>query len=240
MGRGGAGIGAAQKVRLDFRTALLLWAKDKLVRSPLKWRFLPRYAYYFTAAQLCFLCECLARTRNVAGCIVEVGVAGGETTLFLNNYLDAVKIDKDYFALDTFAGFVQEDVELEVTQRGKRVAPYTGVYGFQVNKKSWFDAAMRLNRVTRVRAIQADVNEFDFRTLGAIAFCLLDVDLYRPMKKALGQVYEQLSVGGLMVADDCSSADARFDGALQAYQEFMRALGKSEQIVFDKLGVVTK
>lgn len=240
MERGGTGIGAAQKVKRDFSTALRVWAKDKLVRSPFKHRFLPRYSYYFHAAQLCFLCEALARTRNVAGCVLEVGVASGETTLFLNNYLDAVKIDKEYVALDTFAGFVRADVDFEVTQRGKIAAPYLGVNGLQVNQKSWFDATMQLNGVTRVRAIQADVNDFDFRSMGAVAFCLLDVDLYRPMQKALGQVYEQLSVGGMIVVDDCSSADARFDGALQAYQEFMRALGKSEQIVFEKLGVVTK
>jgi O-methyltransferase len=224
----------------DWRTGLIVRTKDVLVRSPWRRRVLPRYAYNFDAAQLCFLCECLERTRDAGGCIVEIGVAGGETTLFLNNYLDAVRIDKEYVAVDTFAGFVHNDVHFEVTRRGKRREDYEGIDGFRVNKKAWYDATMRMNGVTRVRSIQADVNEFDLQALGTIAFCLLDLDLYRPIKKALGEVYKALSVGGIIVVDDCSRADIRWDGALQAYQEFMGTLGQPERIVHGKLGVVTK
>lgn len=224
----------------DWFTEFIIRTKDVLVRSPWRKRVLPRYVYNFDAAQLCFLCECLERTRGVDGCVVEVGVAGGETTLFLNNYLDAQGIDKNYVAVDTFGGFVTKDIELEVQARGKRRADYDGINGFRVNKRAWYDETMRMNGVTRVRSLQADVNEFDIRTLGAISFCLLDVDLYRPVKKALGDVYEALPGGGIIVVDDCSRADARWDGALQAYQEFMGALGRPERIVRGKLGVVTK
>ncbi len=219
---------------------LILWAKELLVRSPLRKYVLPRYTYNFTAAQLAFLCACLDQTRDVPGNIVEVGVAGGETTLFLNNYLEAEGINKEYIAVDTFAGFIPTDIQFEVTQRGKEGSHYVGVEGFQINKQSWYDLTMRMNRVTRVRSIQADVNQFDLRTLGAISFCLLDVDLYRPMIKALRELYEVLSVGGVIVVDDCSLKDARFDGSLQAYQEFMREIGKPEEIVYGKLGVVKK
>ncbi len=225
---------------MDLQTRLMILLKEAAVRSPWRRRVLPRYVYNFDAAQLCFLCEGLERTRNIAGSIVEVGVGGGETTLFLNNYLDASGIDKKYFAVDTFAGFVEKDIALEVTQRGKRETDYQGVAGFRVNKQTWYDATMQLNGVTRVQSIQADANEFDLRSLGAISFCLLDVDLYRPSKKALDELYDALSVGGIIVVDDCSAEDARWDGALQAYQEFMREIAKPEQIVFKKLGVVTK
>lgn len=224
----------------DWYTGFIIRTKDVLVRSPWRRRVLPRYVYNFDAVQLCFLCECLERTREVKGCVVEVGVAGGETTLFLNNYMDAAGIDKNYAAVDTFAGFVSNDIALEVTERGKRRADYDGIDGFRVNKKAWYDATMRMNGVTRVRSIQADVNDFDIKSLDEISFCLLDVDLYRPVKKALGDVYETLSAGGMIVVDDCSRADARWDGALQAYQEFMGALGRPERIVHGKLGVVTK
>jgi hypothetical protein len=94
--------------------------------------------------------------------------------------------------------------------------------------------------VTRVRSIRADVNEFDLRSHGAISFCLLDVDLYRPTKKALGEIYSALSPGGMLVVDDCSPDDARWDGALQAYREFMSENGKPDEIVHKKLGLVRK
>lgn len=221
-------------------TEFIRRTKDILVRSPWRQRVLPRYVYNFDAAQLCFLCGCLERTREVEGCIVEVGVAGGETTLFLNRYLDAIKSAKEYVAVDTFGGFVRDDVDFEVTARGKLLKDYQGIDSFRVNKKEWYDATMRMNGVTRVRSIEADVNEFELKTLGGISFCLLDVDLYRPIKKALGAVYEALGVGGIIAVDDCSHVDARWDGALQAYQEFMGALGRPEEIVLGKLGVVSK
>jgi O-methyltransferase len=222
------------------RTRLVTGVKDLLVRSPWRRRVLPRHAFNFDAAQLCFLCSCLDQTRNVPGYLVEVGVGGGETTLFLNSFMDACTIDKEYVAVDTFSGFVPTDVDYEVMQRGKRASDYTGVAGYRVNKREWYDATMQLNHITRVRSIQADVNQFDLRTLAPISFCLLDVDLYRPIKKALGELYEAASAGGIIVVDDCSARDARWDGALQAYQEFTHERGLPEQIVHHKLGVVRK
>lgn len=225
---------------MDLRTRAIVALKEALVRSRWQRRVLPRYAYNFNAAQLCFLCDCLERTREVAGAVVEVGVAGGETTLFLNSYLDARGIDKAYLAIDTFGGFTPQDVAVEVRGRGKRETDYRGVEGFQVNRQEWYDAAMRMNGVTRVRSIRVDVNEFDLRAPGAIAFCLLDVDLYRPTRKALGELYAALSPGGIIVTDDCSPDDARWDGALQAYREFAGTIGQAQEIVLGKLGVIRK
>lgn len=225
---------------MNWHARAKLWGKDALLRTRWRRHFLPQYPYYFDATQLFFLCECLERTRDVAGSILEVGVAGGATTLFLNNYLSAVGIEKSYLAVDTFKGFTPGDVAFEVTQRGKRAQDYQNFVGFQINRRAWFDATMQFNGVTRVRSIQADVNKFDLRSLGAISFCLLDVDLYVPMKKALGELYERMSVGGILVADDCSAADARFDGSLQAYQEFTDAKKLPQEIVLKKLGVIRK
>jgi hypothetical protein len=225
---------------MDLQTRVIIRVKDMLVRSRLRRRFLPRYVYNFDAAQLVYLCQALEQTRNIPGAVVEIGVAGGETTLFLNNYLDARNITKEYLAVDTFDGFMNSDIELEVSARGKRASDYRGVDGFHVNKRSWYDATMQMNGVTRVRSIPADVNELDLSSLGAIAFCLLDVDLYRPTKNALPQVYQALAAGGLIIVDDCSPDDPRWDGALQAYSEFMHELGRPGEIVHRKLGVVSK
>ena len=66
-----------------------------------------RYPYFFTPAQLAFLCECLDRDFNLPGCVVEVGCARGFTTIFLNRHLEARGIRKKYYALDTFGGFTR-------------------------------------------------------------------------------------------------------------------------------------
>lgn len=212
-------------------------AKAVLLRSPFREYFFPRYTYNFSPPQLCFLCQCVEATKHVDGFIAEVGCATGYTTVFLNRLMDVQGIEKTYYAMDTFSGFVAKDIDVEVTDRGKKPDFFTG---FQTNKKKWFDATMRQNGISRVRSIEADVNEYDLTTLGPLSFVLLDVDLYRPMKKTLPEIYEVLSPGGIIVVDDCSCENIRWDGAYQAYREFAEERGQPLEIVHGKLGVVRK
>ena len=159
----------------------------------------------------------------------------GSTTVFLNKYMDAQNIEKKYFAIDTFAGFVAEDIEYEADKRGKSKKLYKG---FQANKKKWFDGTMQLNNFTRVFSIQADVNKFDLTSLGPISFALVDVDLYRPMKKSLKELYQKLSPGGIIVVDDCDPSNTLWDGSDQAYKEFLKEIDQPVNIVHKKLGVI--
>lgn len=196
-----------------------------------------RYFYNFRPPQLCFLCACLEEIRDVPGSIAEVGCAQGQTAVFLNLYMEFRQIEKPYIAVDTFSGFVPEDVAFEIEHRGK---PPGLIAGFENNRKEWFDESMRANGIRRVQSIQADVNRLDLTSLGPLALCLLDVDLYRPMSKALRELYEVLSPGGLLVVDDCDPANVRWDGADQAYREFTVSRGLPYQVVHGKLGLVRK
>jgi O-methyltransferase len=216
---------------------LIKLIKELQFRSPLRRYFFPRYTYNFTPAQLAFLVRSLSEVRDVPGAVAEIGCADGGTTLFLNRHMDAEAIEKSYFAVDTFAGFVPADVQYELTHRQKAAAFYTG---FRINNRRWFDGTMRRNGVTRVQSIRADVNLFDLRTLGPLCFALLDVDLYRPMKKALHELYEVLNPGGIVVVDDCNADDILFDGSEQAYREFASAHGFAPEVVHGKLGLVRK
>jgi len=209
--------------------------KEIVFNSPFKNFFLSRYFYNFSPPQLCFLCQCIEDTKNTEGAISEIGCAMGSTTVFLNKYMDAQNIEKKYFAIDTFAGFVAEDIEYEADKRGKSKKLYKG---FQANKKKWFDGTMQLNNFTRVFSIQADVNKFDLTSLGPISFALVDVDLYRPMKKSLKELYQKLSPGGIIVVDDCDPSNTLWDGSDQAYKEFLKEIDQPVNIVHKKLGVI--
>ncbi len=44
----------------------------------------------------------------------------------------------------------------------------------------------------------------------------------------------------MIVVDDCSLAEPRWDGALQAYPEFIKSNGLPENIVCDRLGIIEK
>lgn len=211
--------------------------REVLHYSPLRRYFFPKYLYNFTPPQLCFLCRCVEDTKDVPGTIAEIGCANGLTSVFLNKYMSEQGIERPYVAIDTFAGFVAEDVQYEVDNRGKQKKLFNR---FQVNSRKWYDRTLRDNGVSRVRSVQADVNKFDMAALGPLSFVLLDVDLYRPIKKCLPELYGLLSPGGIMVVDDCDAGHIRWDGADQAYKEFMAGLGRRADILYGKLGIIRK
>jgi O-methyltransferase len=212
-------------------------AKNVVFCTPFAKYFFPRHSYCFTTIQLIGLAEILESTRDVPGTVAEIGCFKGETTLWLNQYMRDARIEKPYIAMDTFAGFTSDDIGVEVETRKKSRCFFDS---FNVNDQRWFDATMRWNGITGVRSIRADVNDFDLTALAPLSFVLLDVDLYRPIRKALPQLFGSLNRGGVLVVDDCSCGDVRWDGADQAYKEFMQSIRREPEIVLGKLGIVRK
>jgi O-methyltransferase len=206
--------------------------------SPFRKNFFPKYAYNFSVPQLCFLSQCIQDTRDIEGAVIEVGCHTGATTVFLNKLMDDIGLEKTYYALDTFSGFMPEDTDFEVKHRGKQNELFTGA--FQVNKKRWFDGTMKQNNISRVRSIEADVNNYNLLSHAPYSFALVDVDLYKPMKKCLMEIYEAMSPNGIIVVDDCNETNFLWDGSDQAYKEFAEEIKQPVQIVHNKLGILKK
>ena len=139
-----------------------------------------------------------------------------------------------YYAIDTFSGFVDEHSEYEIMNRGK---PARIREIFAENKQAWFDKSMALHDVKDVTSIACDVTKFDFAAIAPIAFCLLDVDLYQPIRHALPKIFGAMSPGGIIVVDDCQPANL-WDGALRAYEEFVESKTLPKEVVAGKLGII--
>lgn len=194
------------------------------------------YNYMFSPSQLIFLTQCVAETRDVPGCYVEIGCAQGRTTVFLRKYMNEHGIVKDYYAIDTFGGFIPEHVDYEVGSRSKdRAISKIFVH----NRRSWFDYSLKISGVDSVVSIEGDAAKFDFSSIGPVAFALLDVDLYVPIKKILPELFENLSPGGVIVVDDCMPHEL-WDGALAAYSEFVAERRLEHDIRVEKLGIIRK
>jgi SAM-dependent methyltransferase len=194
----------------------------------------------FSPTELMYLTKYLSKVCTITGTFVEAGCAYGATTVFLNKYMDDQGIDHPYYAIDTFSGFAQNDIDYEQTYRKKSTQVVDKLRStFNDNKKEWFNKTLAMHDIHRVRSIQEDVSKFDFATLAPIAFCLLDVDLYLPIKTALPKIYEAMAPGGVLVVDDCWHVE-EWDGAFQAYDEFILAHNLEHKIVGRKLGVIVK
>lgn len=196
--------------------------------------FFDLYPYMFTPTQLAKLTELLGEASATNGCFVEAGCAYGATTVYLHRYMKERGIERRYYAIDTFSGFVADHVAYEVTSRGK---PESINDHFRENKKAWFETSVARDGNAEVTAIQSDVTRFDFSALAPIAFCLIDVDLYQPIRAILPQIYAALAPGGIIAVDDCQPHE-KWDGALQAYDEFVQERGLPREIVAGKLGIL--
>jgi predicted O-methyltransferase YrrM len=193
-----------------------------------------RYDYMFRPRDLALLTTLLTKTSRLKGPILEIGCAAGHTTVFLNKHLDDLQDRRRYLCLDTFAGFTNADIQVEV-ERGHRTSQYE--YVFRAYRKQWFDQTMRNNHIARVTSIQADVNTFDFSPYRNISFCLIDVDLTRPVSRALQEIYPLMAPGGVVVVDDCNP-DQKYEGAGAAYVDFVGRCGAPVDIRNDVLGII--
>lgn len=194
------------------------------------------YRYAMRPDQLVYLCECLREKAAVPGVVLEAGCSYGATTVFLNHYMADCGIQKPYAAMDTFSGFLPEHSDFEVSQRGK---PKKIKTWFSDNHPGRIKATLQLEKITNVEIIQADVAVFDFSKIAPIAMCILDVDLYIPIKAALPRLYSALAPGGLIAVHDVLP-DTIWDGAYQAYMEYMAEIGSRPEIVCNAFGIVRK
>jgi hypothetical protein len=194
-----------------------------------------RYPYMFEPSHLIALSNLLLSVQ-VPGAAIEVGCNQGWTTCWLVEALREAGINRPYHCVDTFTGFLAEDVAVEVNDRGKTGGAFTN--HFAANDQRWLDASLRRLGYTNVKTHKADASNFDYRAIGPIAFALVDVDIYRPVKLSLERVLAGRVKGGVIVIDDCDPSHALWDGAYQAYMEICREHSLPVEILGGKLGVI--
>jgi hypothetical protein len=143
---------------------------------------------------------------------------------------------KAYVCIDTFAGFTPEDVAAEYKSRGKA----TGIYddSFVINDPKWLKASVKRFGYSNVSVYVADATTFDYQALGNIAFALVDLDLYRPVRESLKRVIPHMVKGGIVVVDDCNDSKGPWDGAYQAFMELCKERNIPPEIVCGKLGII--
>jgi O-methyltransferase len=195
-----------------------------------------RYPYMNPPSELMELARQLL-SITVPGDVLEVGCNQGWTTCFLVEAMMEQGIKRDYICIDTFAGFTQEDVDFEYKNRAKTIGTYDD--NFTINDPRWLTASMKRFGYSNVSVHKADAKTFDYQALGKVAFVLVDLDLYLPVKASLERIVPNMTAGGLVLVDDCDNGeDRRWDGAYRAYMEFCRERTLIPEIVCRKFGII--
>jgi predicted O-methyltransferase YrrM len=227
--------GHAAEAWMETRTQLVRLMKTLFFSTPL-WRyFLPVMKFDMTIAQLNFITTTLETVRT-AGAVLEIGVGGGATSIAINEFMKQRSIARPFYAVDTFSGFTKEDVDFEKKQRDKS----DSYLGYRTNNRAWYSKTLIAHGIEHAHVIQADAKQLDYSRFAPLAFCLLDIDLYKPVESVLPRLYDVLEPGGIIIVDDCALEESLYDGAGEAYRKFCARIGVVPELVHDKLGVIRK
>ena len=192
----------------------------------------PKYNYNLEPAQLAEIINALDKVGNIEGNICEIGVARGMTTRFICEHIKEFQKVPKFYCIDTFSSFTEKDVEYEVQKRKKTKSE---LIGFSYNNyEKWKD---NFKDFSFIEAIKTDVKEFEFEKIKPIKFALLDVDLYLPTLSALKKLRDVMCKDGIIMVDDVSK-DNSWDGAEQAFYEFVEMNSLKYKIVGKKCGVI--
>ena len=204
-------------------------SKFIVYRAPVVGKLMaPSYSYKVNPAQLAAMVELIERSRDGGGAVIEIGVAQGQTSAFLLEHLRTTDDPRPLLLFDTFSGFTDSSVDLEVQSRGKRREDYNK---FRYGDEAIFSKRLTAAGYSNFRTFEGDAAAFDWSSVGPIGAVLLDIDLYQPTKAILEAIYPHLCAGGGIVVDDCVS-DGPWDGSLAAYEEFIAGQG----LPFERVG----
>ena len=217
-------------LRLSYWLAYRLAAAAVYTRHPFV-----RYPYMNPPSELLELTKQLLSVK-APGAAVEIGCNQGWTTCFLVEALMEQGVKRNYICIDTFKGFTREDTTFEYKVRGKSAGLYDD--SFLINDPQWLKASLSRFGYDNVSVHRADATTFDYGALGQIAFALVDVDLYRPVRVSLERILPNMARGGVVLVDDCDRKDDRWDGAYEAYEQVCREHNIKPTIVGEKFGII--
>jgi hypothetical protein len=182
-----------------------------------------------------YLQELLNRS-DIPGDVAEIGCSVGGTACIASALVKKYTPTKNYICYDTFAGFVKEQIEADIS-RGTP-ANVTAYYGG--NSYGLVRRILNLHHCNEVRLVAGDIVTLpDEKLSSRYSVVLLDVDLAEPTYVALKRIYPRLSEGGVILVDDCRQDPGQRWQARVGYQRFCDENGLGYQNRYG-FGVVEK
>ena len=178
--------------------------------------------------------EALSETNCMDGDVVEIGCYLGGTAALSARFLREIGSDHNYFVIDTFAGFREDQFERELKLGGAASLRHH----FSANSLELARWVMNRHGGGEVRTIMGDIATLpDHAIPPKIAACLIDIDLAEPIYSALCRIYPRLVPGGIVIVDDCD--DHTQYKARIGYDRFVLEQGLVSEIKHGK-GLIKK
>jgi len=143
--------------------------------------------------------------------LVEIGAYRGGTSWFMSKIVNDLGLkNTTVHVCDTFSGFSQDDINVKIDRYEAGSFCETNVDRVRKLMSPFPDAKIHVGR------IQDTYKQLPEK----IGFIHLDVDLYKPTKFVLDNLYERLIPNGVIIVDDYNTKSC--PGVLQAVLEFRK------------------
>jgi O-methyltransferase len=177
--------------------------------------FLPR-VYRGSLDRYLYFLDRLEKVKTIEGDIVECGVSIGHGALLFLLMSEYLGVERTYYGFDSFTGFpepVEEDGVTPIKGEGFWASPMDTVL------RVLRDGRIPDNTIgERVHLVKGLFEQTLPSYEGRIALLHLDCDLYDSYKTALGNLYDKVASGGMIMFDEYD--DHRWPGARKAIDEF--------------------
>lgn len=162
---------------------------------------------------------------NVPGAFAELGVYKGNSARILHHMAP----EKDFYLFDTFSGFPEKDLKVEVGD----AATYSPVYFSDTEIRK---VRKHIRGNDRLHFVPGHFPE-SAGSCHDIRFSLvnIDADLYLPTKSGLDFFYPRLNPGGVIILHD---HNGKWQGVIQAVKEFSEGICEPVIHVPDREGTV--
>jgi O-methyltransferase len=161
--------------------------------------------------------------KNIAGSVAELGVYKGQFAKYINRLFP----DRIFYLFDTFEGFDENDVKVEVNNRFSSGAQdFSDTSIESVLNKMQFRDKCNLKKGWFPESLNGLEDNF--------CFVSLDADLYKPIYDGLEYFYPRLNKGGYIFIHDYNNKG--YEGTKKAVREFCEKNGISYVPMSDSWG----
>jgi O-methyltransferase len=127
---------------------------------------------------------------TVPGDLIELGVARGDTTFPMANFMAEIMPEKKLYACDTFSGLPYDD-SMECENKWKKG---------DLNLGNAFKAIYAARRDRNIIMVEGMVEDTLMQKLGGCRFCVawIDMDTYQPTSFAYKFLEDRINPGGVI------------------------------------------
>lgn len=171
------------------------------------------------AARFLYFKDLVDRTTGVEGDIVECGVGGAQSLLFLAILVKVGQDPRNLWGFDSFEGFPEPITADQSPRNVKAGQNAVSVKKVLRNINDYMDDMHFLkSRISLVKGFFQDtLTSYPHEHISLLH---LDVDLYESYKVCLEELYPKLSIGGIVAFDEYVSEAHAWPGALKAIEEY--------------------